>query len=860
MKEKIKGFEKKKNYYYVLSFLLPVIIFSLIFIVSRFYPFGKNQILVIDAYHQYYHFMLEIRGKILNGESLLYTWHMGLGTDFLSLMAYYCASPLLLLTVIVPESLLSIFFAFLIAIKVGVASVAFSIYLKSIYEEKGYSIVIFSLCYSLCGFIAGYYWNIMWLDVFALLPIVILGLKNIIEKDKYIMYIVSLALCFLTNYYMSIFLCIFIVIYYIMYSILKSVKFIKFVKKGFKVLGSSIISAGLVAWILIPTAIGLTNVYKTASPFTGKIEIYNSFIDIFSNFLAFNFPTVREGLPNIYSSLIILFLVFIYFFSTKIKLKEKIISLFVIILLILSTNINLLNYIWHGFRYTNMLPYRFTFILSFVLGIIAYKGYRNIDDFNNKEYLFLGITSIGLVMFLGSKRTMEVLVANVILLTIYIVLMFLRKIKKKRIFTGILFVLIIAEFFANTYIGVSTAGNTDYDIFNKNKKEIDYFVDKIEDKGDFYRMEVLDRFTFNDPALYQYNGLSLFSSTIDARISTFLEEIGIPSYPVGNRYYYSLGTPFTNAILSMDYIVSRDKKLQNDYSFKESEEFNNIYLYENKNSLPLGFVSKEGSEKGKYFGNAFENQNSMFTDLTGEEENIFQTVDMNMIDSVGLDIKSKSQDLISYSIKDESDARLKVEYSIEEDGYYYIDTDKVEGETIEIITDDNTFNIDARRRNISSVGYFKKGEKLDVIINLSSEDDGGYKVELAKLNEEIFNNGYNKLKESSAKNIEYNSTNVKMDISVKEDGYLFTSIPYNEGWTLYVDGEKQDIKPFQNAFIGTDIKKGKHAVELKYSSAGFKEGLIISGVSILVLLIVIFRNKKNRKTGDLYDSESNKLN
>lgn len=847
MREKIKRFEKNKSYYYILSFLLPVIIFSLIFIVSRFYPFGKNQILVIDAYHQYYHFMLEIRGKILNGESLLYTWHMGLGTDFLSIMAYYCASPLLILSAIVPESLLSIFFALLIAIKVGIASLTFSMYLKSIYEERGYTIVVFSLCYSLCGFIAGYYWNIMWLDVFALFPIVILGLKNIIEKDKYIMYIITLGLCFLTNYYMSIFVCIFIVIYYIMYSILKSVKFMEFTKRGFKVLGSSIISAGLFAWILIPTAIGLTNVYKTASPFTGEIEIYNSFIDVLSNFLAFNFPTVREGLPNIYSSLIVLFLVFIYFFSSKIKIKEKIISLFLIFLLILSTNINLLNYIWHGFRYTNMLPYRFTFIISFILGIIAYKGYKNIGEFNNKEYFSIGMISLGLVIFLGSNRTTEVILANVILLTIYIILIFLRKVKKKRVFTGVLFLLIIAEFFANTYIGVSTAGNTDYDIFNRNKKEIDYFIEKIEDKDEFYRMEVLDRFTFNDPALYQYNGLSLFSSTTDARVSVFLEELGIPSYPLGNRYYYSLGTPFTNAIFNMDYLISRDTKIQNDYSFKELEELNNIYLYENEKSLPLGFICKKDSNKGRYYGNSFENQNTMFSDLTGETKKLFKTIDIVKTDSVGLDIKSSNYDQVNYTVVDDSGARLKVEYIIPEDGYYYIDTDMVEKRTVEIIAGDNSFNIDARRRNISAIGHYKKDEKLEVIVNLSSKDDGGYRIELAKLNEEIFNIGYNELKESSATNIEYDSTNVKMEIDAKEDGYLFMSIPYNEGWTLYIDGEKQDITPFQNAFIGANIKSGKHMVELKYNSVGFKEGLLISGVSILTIGIIIYIDKKKRK-------------
>ncbi|HHX70046.1 MAG: YfhO family protein [Miniphocaeibacter sp.] len=847
MIEKLKRLENKKNYFYILSFLIPVIVFLLIFIVSRFYPFGDSQILVIDAYHQYYQFMLELRGKILSGESIFYSWHLGLGTDFISLMAYYCTSPLNLLTILVPESMLSIFFALLIAIKVGLAALTCSIYLKSIYNEKDYSLVIFSVLYSLCGFIAGYYWNIMWIDVFALFPLVILGLKNIILKNKYKTYIISLALCFFTNYYMSIFVSIFAIIFYIFYSINIGVKFFEFIKRGFIILGASILAAGLFSWILIPAAITLTNVFKTASPFSGNIETYHSFIDIFSNFLAFNFPTVREGLPNIYSGLITIFFTVAYFLTRKIKIKEKVLSLLVVLLLILSTNINILNYIWHGFRYTNMLPYRFTFILSFVLVVIAYKGYKNLNEFENREYISISLITLGIVIFLGSNRTIEVLIANVVLLLVYLILIYSNRIKYRETISALVYFLIIAEVFANTYIGVSTAGKTDHAIFNENKKEIEYFIDKVEkEKEDnFYRMEVLDRFTYNDPALYQYNGVALFSSTIDARVSTFLENIGVPSYPIGNRYFYNYGSPLTNGILNIDYFISRNKKLHENLGIELLEENNNVFLYKNNKSLPLGFMIKEQALNENYYSTLLENQNSLFRSFTGIDENIFTVVDKNKINSLEMNLEEYNNGRYNYTISNsDSEGQINIEYIIPESGYYYIETDKVEDEKIMLETNKDNKTLDARRKSVMSVGYFEKGETVKFIIKINSEDDGDYFLNLALLEKEVFNEGYEILEEESANLVKYSSRKVNMEITTIDKGYLFTSIPYNEGWIVYVDGKKAEVKPFKDAFVGLYLEKGEHLIEFKYTPVGFKEGVIIAGFSLIILVFIIRREKK----------------
>ncbi|MDL2310518.1 YfhO family protein [Peptostreptococcaceae bacterium OttesenSCG-928-C18] len=842
----ISKFKNSKNYFHILAFAIPFLILNILYVVFRFYPFGDSQILVVDSYHQYYQFLIEFRGKLLEGESILYSWHLGMGSDFMSLMAYYCASPLNLISVLVPIKYLSYFFAVLISLKISFASLFFSIYLKNIYKERDYSLAIFSLLYGFCGFIAGYYWNIMWLDVFALFPLVVLGLKLAVNENKYKLYIFSFSLCLITNYYMSIFVCIFIVIFYFFYSLNIKLKFKDFIKKGFKVLGSSILSAGLGMWILLPSAMALGKVYKASSAFQGDIKIYESFIDVLSNLLAFNYPTVTEGLPNIYSGLICIFLVVAYFYSREIKLREKILSLIVLVFLILSTNINLLNYIWHGFRYTNMLPYRFTFIFSFIVIVLSYKGYKNLTRYTNKELILLSIPSMALVILFSINRELPVRIANIILFIVYLIILFLRKNNYKKVYSVILYLLIIAEIVANTFIGVSTAGKTTYSQYNDKRIEIEKMISKVDQKeGDnFYRMEVLERNTFNDPTLYQYNGMSFFSSTLDARLSKFLDSVGVPSYPLSNRYFYCYGSPITNSIFNIKYIITKNKVLNDTFTMDFIEDENNVFLYKNHKALPLGFMADENAPRVNFLNGLIKNQNEMFKSLAGIEEDVFENIENSNIEIEDIELHSSSNGIYDYEMKEGKESgNLKIEYNIQKSGYYYLETDKTLLRSISVGKEEELNEFETRENGVVSAGYYDKGDKVIVSVGIIDKDDGSYYCHLSLLNEDVFNKGYSKLSDEIINIENYNSNSIKGNITVKEKGYFFTSIPYNEGWELYIDGKKEEIIPYKDAFVGTYLEEGNHILELKYTSPGLIYGILATELSIIIIVFVYCRKK-----------------
>ena len=97
----------------------------------------------------------------------------------------------------------------------------------------------------------------------------------------------------------------------------------------------------------------------------------------------------------------------------------------------------------------------------------------------------------------------------------------------------------------------------------------------------------------------------------------------------------------------------------------------------------------------------------------------------------------------------------------------------------------------------------------------------------------------------------YDSTSLTGHIDVKEDGLMFLSIPYAEGWSAVVDGKPAEVVSVQDALMGIKLEKGSHDVTIKYTPAGFKEGAMISAVSVffiaLLFIVPVVSEKLKKK-------------
>ncbi len=404
--------------YLAMAFLMPFVAILVLMMFVEAIPFGDHSLLYSDCWHQYFPFFKAFRKALLSGESLLYSWDVGMGMDYLGLISYYLASPLNLLSVLLPESWVLPYFSFLMPIKLSLASLFFAIFLKKMFGKNDISIAIFGSFYGLCAWALGYQWNIMWLDTFAVLPLVVLGMVCLLRDRKFILYTVTLALSILMNYYIGFFTCIFILLAFICYQITCC----KSIKRFFLDLGNialfSVLAIGLTAILSLPTLAALGNTYSSVNTFPEGFSLNivayeqctvareaweafeaakeagepaislwfdalgKSFMPILSgmgqvagNLTGGNVPSFKEGLPNIYCGVTTLILSFLFLMAKNIKLREKLCCIGLLVFFILSFIIRQLDYIWHGFHFTNMIPYRFSFLFSFVMLYMAYRAY-----------------------------------------------------------------------------------------------------------------------------------------------------------------------------------------------------------------------------------------------------------------------------------------------------------------------------------------------------------------------------------------------------------------------------------------------------------------------------------------------------
>ena len=284
--------------YFLLSFLIPSVIMLFAFAQHNIHPFGSQQMLVVDLWHQYYPFFRVVREKLLTGGSFMYSWENGMGTNFLSLISYYAASPLNWLSVFFSDDGTRDALTFILIAKIGFAGAFFSCFLRYTYQRRDISIVVFSSMFALCSYMLGYYWNVMWFDTVALFPLVMLGVVAICRERKWKLYTLALALSLFSNYYVAYFTCIFTVFMFIFTLIIEGRSIKDYFRKTVTFIVSTLVGAGLAAFMLIPAYLGLKMTYSVNNQFPAERRFYDEWTAVFGNLISYNEPATKEGLPN----------------------------------------------------------------------------------------------------------------------------------------------------------------------------------------------------------------------------------------------------------------------------------------------------------------------------------------------------------------------------------------------------------------------------------------------------------------------------------------------------------------------------------------------------------------------------------
>lgn len=834
-------------------------------------PFGQNIYLPIDSFGQYVPF-LEYFGNVLEGKaSIFYSLGKSLGGEMYGLFAYYLTSPFNIIMLFLKRGIFA--FNLILVLKTASLGITFCYFLNRRKKAK-FSNLIFSTLYALSVVSITYGFNIMWLDSMILLPLVMSGIEDIIKLKKVALYTISLSLTLITNYYMGFIVCIFAVIYFLYKMILEKFESKKEILKTIsRFIVFSIISACIAGIILVPAFIGLINGRAEFSSkylnFDKNFELKDFLSKFFTN--AFEVTEIaNNGMPPVFCSVFINFLVILYFTNKNIKLKEKIVTFIVFLIFFISFYINGINLLWVMGNIPAFYIYRYAFCFVFLYIYIAFRAFENIKTgtklwniiFAIFIYEIIGILVIKFNLGVANKTWVRVdmclaLATGLIILMYKIdienskINLFIKKNKLKAL-SVILFIMAISNITINDANIMKTLRDKtgpsnikDYDLIKSYYEERHKKLSEYD--GGIYRIEAKTNTGLNDGILLGDKGINHSSSTYSKSLYDFLKKLGY------SQEHVIIANDISNT-KAMDMLFGIKYKTEEPINQGANQEISldkYIKVYKNPYSLSLAFsvpetILESGNVKTY---DAFKYQNSILRKIADLDEEIYTKSNAEIKESVDNLIKDENG-----SYKRENEERSgKIIYEFEafqnKELYMYIawgsGLEKVKvyinGEKINNTLRGNT-------NKMIDLGKFEAKEKVKVEFEVINEPIRLYKSDIYVYYEDddIFKMYYNKLSKEQMDLTKKSETEYEGKINIESDNkYVLFTIPYDEGWSAKVDGKEVEIIRVQEELMAVKVDKGEHEISLKFIPKGFYIGLTVSVLGAISFIIILIQRKRN---------------
>ncbi|MBQ4557696.1 MAG: YfhO family protein [Clostridia bacterium] len=876
---------KRGNKKYLwLAFLAPCLLMYAIYFARGTFPFGDESVLVLDLNAQYVYFFGALRRALHGDASLIYSFSRALGGEFIGIFAYYLSSPLSWIVAFFPENMMLDALLVLFTTKCGLCGLTLAWYLDSHRIGTKTSRIIFGILYALCGYGVIYQHNTMWIDCMYLLPLVALGIEQLISKRKYLLFTISLGVAIFSSFYIGFMMCIFCFLYffYAYFCVCKNECGEKkhFVKSLLRMGVFSAIALGLAACIVLPTYYSLGFGKTTFSDPSYLLESRYDFLDLVSGMFINAYDTVRpEGRPLVYCGLLTAILLPLFFMAKKVSIKEKTGTGVMIGIFVVSMTIDAIDKVWHGMQAPNWLNYRYSFMLVFIMIVAAAKAFCEIRHFTSGQKA--GVIGAWFIILMMSQKTVEFSEESVVLdrtllcfyvtaafLAIYATALALFKDKTfKKAATSVLLIVVCAEMMLS---GIISICYLDDDVVYSTRSSYLDNKAKYEDSADFilehddgfYRFDKTLHPLINTPMTLGIRGFTNSTSTLNKDTINFLQHLGLSSKSHWSKYYG--GTPPFDAFLAVKYIIATD-----DYDVPSNYiplyHGNATTVYQNPNALSVAYAVNDGIKEmhlaypkgykddiaaGKYeeytaYYTPAQRMNVMMSTMLGldEEINVFVPVS---------DVKQRDANMNytyvaehgKYSpINADSAAALYYDFIAETDGiiYMYLPTDYPREASVLVNGVDKGTVLANETDRMISLGSFAKDESITVTLTL--KDDRIYIREDEPLfwyvDMEVYDDSFTSLAENQFTIENWSDTKFEGKITATFDRTaVFTSIPYDANWRVWVDGEEVPTYENLEALVGFDITPGEHDVVIKYVPKQLYIGLAISAVSGFALIAI----------------------
>ncbi len=838
-------------------------------------PFGDNSILIMDMSGQYVEFYCGLKHLGQNGD-LFFSWSKSLGTNYTGVFAYYLSSPLSFLTLLCPNEWMPVGLLFLNVLKVGLAGLTMGLYLRYQFGKLDLFTVLFSTFYGMMSYNLVYSMCLMWLDGVIWLPIVLIGVEELLKKNKAGLLIGSLTAMFLSNYYIAYMVGLFTAVYFLctFWSDKKPRQHFRlFLRKCLFFLGSAVIAALLSAWLLLPTYYSLLDGKIGGSNYLADRTVNFELGSLVSKLFLGGYDSItNSGMPFLYCGVLVTILFFGFFFLRHISLRVKLLAGGFSAFLIASMYFYKWDLAWHIFQNPNWFPYRYSFVFSFLMIVMAYQTLRQLRELP-LIYFFSFLLSGALVALLVRKvhfsflsddtiqKTCLLAVFFVICLLALLVLQRCRpsgKLWLTRLTAGLLAVcMLVAAGYELHAHGLRLLEGLDkahyyetLDSYRHYKLGVESLLQQAEsreDGGSFYRVFADFGRSFNESIGFGYNGVGHYSSAYNREVNSYLRKMGFASsYLWGSS---NGSTLVTESLLAGKYVLSIRPEHQ-DYVALAEETFSmyrkpedlpmhenpwKVTIYENPYALSLGFLVPASLPMD--LGNAvnqFEYQDRLLSAFCGRSVDCFHPCS-------------------SGASNEEEYGKNVYTIPVKEDGILYAYFPGNNNRQCSLYVND-VYLTDLYRNEydcIQYLGHFTEGEqvqlRLDTNENLNTDGNLFYMLSVTELESVISSLSQKELAVTS-----YSSGFVKGTITAQEAGMMFTSIPYHDSWTVKVDGQTVATQVFEEMFLCFPLQAGTHTVELEFQVPGRLAGGLLSGITAGGLLLsailprLVTKRKKQR--------------
>ncbi|MBR4034345.1 MAG: YfhO family protein, partial [Clostridia bacterium] len=652
------GIDKKYSYL-AYCFGIPAVLYFLIYLSMGLHPFGNGSVLVLDLNGQYVYFYEALRNAVVGDTSLLYSFARQLGGEFLGIYAYYVASPFSYIVCLFPqdrmlEALLCIFL-----IKAGISGLTMGYYLHKTAERLNKTnVIICSVLYSMCSYAVVQQHNSMWIDALMWLPLLTLGIEELIKNGKYKLFVSMLALTLMSNFYIGYMACIYTAAYFFYYYFANNegdrnnpnCEKNHFLKSFLRISVFSVLAIGISMVIVASAYYSLQFGKNEFSNPNFSFSVRFDIIDFLTKFFPGSYDTVRpEGLPFVYCGVLTLFCVPLYFLSKKFSTREKVFSAGLIAFFVLSFSINTLDMIWHGFQKPNWLNYRYSFMLCFILVVIAYKGMGQIRRASSRTVGFMGAMMIlflaiaqkftyhavverisGKVEFDQPLKELEMIWLSILcVIMVGIILCVMIRTKRRQTASLMLLVFVCIEAFGSGIVNCVEFGD---DVIYSSYSSYNDFVgslrplteDILENDPSFYRYEKNVHRKYCDNMALNIRGLTNSTSTLNKETIKFLNNLGYASKSHWSKYLG--GNLISDSLLGIKYIIdSETSDISAYYDLTELDPITynktDYYAYINDHALSLAYSVDPAVIDFEFEGKTpFEKLNALLSTMIGSED------------------------------------------------------------------------------------------------------------------------------------------------------------------------------------------------------------------------------------------------